>query len=134
MTTKLGVESKIAFLGKVDNEEMLAYYHACDIFVLPSIANSEAFGIVQLEAMACGKPIINTYLPTGVPWVSRNGETGITVPPADSTTLAKAINRLFEDSNLRKKYHRNALRRVKEYFGVTRMIKDVYRVYEDVLR
>lgn len=131
---ELQLESKVAFLSKVEDQKMAAYYHSCDVFVLPSVASSEAFGIVQLEAMACGKPVINTALPTGVPWISRNGQTGITVSPADSMALAKAINKLFEDLDLRVKYGRNAFKRVKEYFTVSQMTDEVYKVYEKVLR
>jgi rhamnosyl/mannosyltransferase len=127
------LEDKVAFIGRVEDQGMAAYYHSCDVFVLPSIARSEAFGIVQLEAMACGKPVINTDLPTGVSHVSRNGETGITVPPADPAALTEAMNRLFEDSDLRQKCGANARRRVEERFGAARMIEDVFGVYERVL-
>lgn len=131
--TELGIEDKVVFLGKLQDRDMAVYYHACDIFVLPSIARSEAFGIVQLEAMACGKPVVNTDLPTGVPGVSRSGETGITVPPADSTALSEAINKLLTDSNFRKTCGGNARRRVEERFSMSRMIDDVYKVYQKVL-
>lgn len=130
---ELGIEDKVAFLGRVRDQEMAAYYHSCDAFVLPSIARSEAFGIVQLEAMACGKPVINTELPTGVPRVSRNGETGITVPPADPVALSRAINKLLTDSALRQTYGGNARRRVEDHFSLSRMINDVYRIYQKVL-
>jgi len=133
LAAELGIEDKVAFLGRIQDREMAAYYHSCDVFVLPSIARSEAFGIVQLEAMACGKPVINTDLPTGVPKVSRNGETGITVPPADPAALTEAINNLLEDSDLRQEYGSNARRRVEERFSIKRMLDDVYRVYEKVL-
>ena len=133
LAAELGVEEKVVFLGRIPDRDMAAYYHSCDVFVLPSIACSEAFGIVQLEAMACGKPVINTDLPTGVPWVSRNGETGITVPVADPAALSGAINKLLRDPNLRQEYGANARRRVEEHFSLRRMIDDLYRVYEKVL-
>jgi len=133
LAAELGIEDKVAFLGRIPDPDMPAYYHSCDVFVLPSIARSEAFGIVQLEAMACGKPVINTDLPTGVPWVSRDGETGITVPVADPAALSGAINKLLNDPNLRQEYGANARRRVEEHFSLRRMIDDLYQVYENVL-
>ena len=89
-----GVAGKVIFLRGVDN--VVPYLHAADIFVLPSIERSEAFGIVQLEAMACGTPVINTRIASGVPFVSKDGVSGITVPPLDSAALQSAINLPFE--------------------------------------
>ena len=71
-----GLADRIEFLGQLSDEEVVRYYHACDVFVLPSITNAEMFGVVQLEAMACRKPVISTNLPTGVPWVNQHGKTG----------------------------------------------------------
>jgi glycosyltransferase involved in cell wall biosynthesis len=85
------------FTGEVSDAEMHAHFLACDMLVLPSVTPAEAFGFVQLEAMACGKPVISTSLPTGVPWVN---ETGIVVPPLDVDALRDAIRRLAGDPAL----------------------------------
>jgi rhamnosyl/mannosyltransferase len=132
LANKMGIKDKIVFVGRVDDEDLVSYYHACSIFALPSIANSEAFGIVQLEAMACGKTVINTNLPTGVPYVSLNGETGITVPPRDSSALADALNVLLNNADLCEKYGLNARKRVEEEFTMKLMMDRVLSVYKQV--
>lgn len=130
LSIDLNTESKIVFLDRVEDKDMIAYYHACDIFVLPSIAKTEAFGLVQLEAMACGKPVINTNLPTGVPYVSQNKVTGLTVPVKDIEALTNAINKLLNNPNLRKKYGENGRKRVEREFKKEIMINKVFDVYK----
>ncbi|MCX5796864.1 MAG: glycosyltransferase [Elusimicrobia bacterium] len=93
-----GLRDRVSFLSNVS--DLRPYYQAADVFVLPSITRAEAFGIVQLEAMACGVPVVNTALATGVQFVSPDGLTGMTVPPGDSAALAGAINRLVDDRGL----------------------------------
>ncbi len=121
-----GLAEKVHFLGFLSDEELRQAYADCDIFVLPSVVKSEAFGIVQLEAMVYGKPVINTNLPSGVPHVSIDGETGLTVPPSDVKALAKAINRLAEDKELREELGRNAAERVREKFSEKKIIRSLY--------
>ena len=94
--------------------------------MLPSVANSEAFGIVQQEAMVYGKPVINTSLPTGVPHVSLDGVTGITVPPEDVPALAQAIQKLADDKALREQYGRAAAKRVEEEYEEADVVEKVY--------
>ena len=119
----LGIEKRVHFLGRRMTPELRDMFADCDIFVLPSVANSEAFGIVQLEAMFYGKPVINTALPTGVPLVSLHGETGLTVPPSDADALAAAMDRLLSDDALREQYGKAARERVLKEFLLDTVMK-----------
>jgi glycosyltransferase involved in cell wall biosynthesis len=125
-----GVASRIEFLGEMQPRDIVPYYHAADLFVLPSIARSEAFGIVQLEAMACGKPVVNTNLASGVPFASLDGVTGITVHPASADALANGINRLLGDDRLRAAYGEAARRRVQSEFTLDTMVQRTRELYE----
>jgi rhamnosyl/mannosyltransferase len=129
--SELGLGNRITLMGDVD--DLVPYYHAADIFVLPSIARTEAFGIVQLEAMACYTPVINTNIDSGVPFVSPDGVTGLTVNPASASELADAINRLTSDRELRKRYGQAARARVETHFSVKAMTQQTLRLYSDVL-
>lgn len=126
-----GVENRVAFLGDVP--DVVPYYHAADLFVLASVARSEAFGIVQLEAMSCGKPVINTQLASGVPFVSVDGATGLTVAPANPDELAGAINSLLNDPARRALYGQAAQRRVRQEFTVAKMAERTLQLYGDVM-
>jgi glycosyltransferase involved in cell wall biosynthesis len=103
LAVRLEVRDRLRFLGKLSREEDLAaHYLAADAFWFPSNARSEAFGLVQVEAMASGCPVINTSIPnSGVPWVSRHEESGLTVPVDDPAAFAAAARRLLEESGLR---------------------------------
>ncbi|HOW13090.1 MAG TPA: glycosyltransferase [Candidatus Pacearchaeota archaeon] len=113
LINKLGLENKVFIISSVKN--LIPYYYACDVFVLPSIFKSETFGIVLLEAMACGKPIISTELGTGTSWININNQTGFVVDPQNSKELAEKIDLILKDANLRKKFEANALRRAKDF-------------------
>jgi rhamnosyl/mannosyltransferase len=98
----LGVRDRVVFLGAMPYQRIVPYYLAADAFWFPSIAKSEAFGLVQVEAMACGVPVINAAIPdSGVPWVSPGGVSGLTVPVDDPSALAAAANRLLDEPGLR---------------------------------
>ena len=123
---KQKMTDRVHFLGFLPDDDLRAAFRDCDIFVLPSVANSEAFGIVQLEAMVYSKPVINTSLPTGVPYVSKDGESGITVKPSDEKELAQAINKLAENPELREKYGKEAYSRICRYFDNSVVLDKIY--------
>lgn len=127
-----GIEDRVHFMGVLSDADLKAAFSDCDLFILPSVENSEAFGIVQMEAMTYGKPVINTSLPTGVPYVSPDGVSGITVPPRDENALAEAINRLVHDDELRCRYGRNAYDLVREKYDMNRVMEKISDIYEEL--
>ncbi len=131
--TQLGLDSRVEFLGQVPAETLIAYYRAADVFVLPSTESTEAFGVVQVEAMACGVPVVSTDLSTGVPWVNEHGVTGLVVPPGDRHALARAIRTLLADPALRLKMGKAGRRRAGERFTASRMVADFIDVIESVV-
>ena len=126
------VTSRVHFLGHLDDDEVIAHLHACDVFVLPSVTRAETFGVVQLEAMACGKPVVSTDLPTGVPWVNRHEHTGLVVPPGDAQALASALTTLVSDGSMRQRMGELARRRVEQEFLAERMAHHTAALYRDV--
>jgi glycosyltransferase involved in cell wall biosynthesis len=130
---ELGVLAKTRFFGEVSQSWLRILLHATDIFVLPSIDCCETFGIGQLEAMACSKPVISTDLPTGVRSVNRHGITGFVVPPSEPDALASAINRLLSNPHLCAEFGTTARRRVESEFSAEVMVSKTLEVYHEVL-
>jgi glycosyltransferase involved in cell wall biosynthesis len=128
-----GLADRVEFLGQVSEPDLIAYYHASDVFVLPSITNQEMFGLVQLEAMACRKPVISTDLPTGVPWVNQHGKTGYTVFPGNSEELARSIQCLLASPALRQEMGKAGRLRVEQQFTSLKMAEGMLQVYEETL-
>jgi rhamnosyl/mannosyltransferase len=131
LATRNGAAHKVAFVGAP--ADLMPYYHAADVFVLAAVARSEAFGLVQLEAMAAGKPVLNTRLASGVPFASLDGVTGITVPPADSDALAGALNRLLADPELRARFGQAGRERVRQEFSAPLAARRTMEIYRSVL-
>jgi len=128
-----GIAARVHFLSEIPDDDLPAYYHAADVFVLPSTHRSEAFGIVQLEAMASGLPVVSTNLPTGVPWVNQHGITGLVVPPANPSALAQALQQLGQDRALRESFGSAGKRRVAETFSIEQMVESFRQLIEDVV-
>lgn len=131
MVKRYGLSKRVHFLGFLSDEQLKQAYADCDMFILPSVARSEAFGIVQLEAMIYGKPVINTNLESGVPYVSIHGKTGITVKAGNPSQLASAINLLCENKALRECFGNSARERVLKYFNEDDIVKKLCRIMID---
>jgi glycosyltransferase involved in cell wall biosynthesis len=126
-----GIVRRVTFLSPQSDDELSAWYHAADVFCLPSVARSEAFGLVQIEAHAAGTPVVSTDLPTGVPYANPDGVTGLTVPPGDAAALAAALNRLLGDDALRAWLGGHAQARARREFTVPRMVGRTLDVYAE---
>lgn len=128
---KLGISERVRFIRQFTEKEKMQLYRDCDAFILPSISKNEAFGLVQLEAMAYGKPVINTDLDSGVPEVSLHNVTGLTVPPNDSVQLARAMERLIHDDDLCRSFGAAAVQRAVSFSE--NFADQLYAVYEEAL-
>jgi len=126
---KLNLENKVFLISPVEN--LIPYYYACDLFVLPSITKSEAFGIVLLEAMACGKPLISTNIGTGTSFINQDGITGFVIEPRNSKLLSEKINEILSNKELKEKFSRNSLQRAQE-FSKEKFIEKLLKELKDL--
>lgn len=131
LADELGVSDRLHFVDKVDDAELAAWYRAADLFCLPSVARTEAYGLVQLEAHVSGIPVVSTDLPTGVPWVNQHGETGLVVAPGDPVALADALQTLLDDDETRKRMGARARERVLAEFTIPVMLDRIVAVYAE---
>lgn len=130
---EVGVSDRVVFKWQVSQDELVGAYRAATALWFPSNARSEAFGLVQVEAMASGCPVINTAIPnSGVTWVSRDGIEGFTVPINDSWALADAANRLLREPHLRGKFAIASQARATQ-FDQMLMAQESLRIYERVI-
>jgi rhamnosyl/mannosyltransferase len=129
-----GLEARIIFTGRLSDVDVAAYMAEATLFCLPSTNRAEAFGMVLLEAMVAGLPIVSTDIPgSGVPWVNAHGETGLNVPVHQPAALAEAINRLLSDRKLARRYGEAGRRRFEAHFTADRMVEQTLEVYRRVL-
>lgn len=114
MVKDLGIEDNVVFTGFLSDSRLLALYHECDVFVLPSL--HEGFPTVCAEAQACEKPVISTGT-ASMPEVIRDNETGIIVKPRDPEALTDALKRLLHDPMLRKRLGKSGRKRIVQFFS-----------------
>lgn len=128
----IGVKNKIEWLGEISDNELKAYYLACDMLVLASCQNSEAFGLVILEAQAFSKPIISTNLSTGISFINQHQETGLVVPASDVFALRQGIRTLLGSPELGYEYGRNGRRRLEQEFTSRIMARKFLTLYQAI--
>ena len=133
LTESLGIQEQVHFLGEVSDEDLPKQYHQATMFVLPSNARSEAFGMVLLEAMASGLPCVSTELGTGTSWVVQHGVTGQVVPAKAPAAMAKAIRAMLSDPAQLAEMGQAGRQRVEEEFTYQRMNERVMAVYQDLV-
>lgn len=129
LAVSLGIsESSIIFAGKIDGYDLPGYYNLADVLVLPSTSSGEAFGMVLLEAMSCGTPVIASNL-RGVRSIVSDQANGLLANPGDAVDLASKLNSLLEDDSALEAYKINARKIVEQKYSLGRvsgLLKDVY--------
>lgn len=128
---KIGVHKKAIFVGRISDSELQTYYALSDLLVLPS-TSTEMFGLVLIEAMACGKPVIATNLP-GVRTVVDNGKNGFLVDPKDVEALSSKIEYLLENEDVRRKFGREGRKKAEMYYSWGKIGKKLESIYLEVL-
>ena len=130
---ELGLGHRVKLLGKVPQEDLPSYYGACDLFCMSSVMKTEAFGIVQIEAMSEGRPLIATKIPaSGVSWVNEDGISGINVEPRDSKAIAEAIKSITKDEATWRRYSDGARQRFAKYFTKEKMLDGCLALYSEL--
>lgn len=129
---RLGLQDKVFLLGRIDDDKFDAYYNACDAFCLSSIWKTEAFAIVQIEAMSLGKPIVATQIPeSGVSWVNAHGVSGLNVPVENPEALAEALVKVLD---AKEEFGARAKQRFEENFTFEKMTEGCLINYAEVLK
>jgi rhamnosyl/mannosyltransferase len=132
LAVTLGVADRVKFVGNIATQEIKIWMHAARVFALPSRTIAEAFGIVQIEAMSAGLPIVNTNLPSAVPHIARDGMEGLTVSPDNPAELAAALERLLDDPELAKRLGAAARVRARTEYGESAFLERISTIYEEV--
>lgn len=129
----LGLAERVKLLGYLRDDELPLYFGGCDLFCLSSVMKTEAFGIVQIEAMSCGKPVVATRIPqSGVSWVNEDGVSGLNAEPGDAGSLAQCIKDVLENEDDYRRYCDGALQRYNSLFTKEKMISNCLEMYKQM--
>lgn len=129
-----GIKDRVVLVGRLDDAALHTLFERAMLYCLPSTCRAEAFGVVLLEAMTYGLPIVATDIPgSGVPWVNQNGSSGLNVPVGDPVALAEACNQILASSELRGRLSEGARHRFVADFTEEVSVKRIMYVYDQML-
>jgi len=128
LAVKLNLEKKVEFRGKLTDEELVRSYQNSDLLILPSINNNEAFGLVLIEAMACGVPVIASNLP-GVRNVFNNHQQGLLVEPGNADDLKKKLEFIFNNEEMRRLMSLSARKLAEDKYDIEIMKKKLTKLF-----
>ncbi len=131
----LGLADRVSMPGFMPESNLHALISSCDCLCLPSIERTEAFGLVLLEAMCYGKPVVASDIPgSGIGWVVENGVTGFLVPPGDPVSLARSVSVLLTQPELKVKMGAAALDRFMRLFQIDHIAQEIVLIYHRMLK
>ncbi len=130
----LGLTERVHLLGNISDSKLCVLLQQATVFCLPSVDRGEAFGIVLLEAMRYGVPLISTdIIGSGTSWVNQNDVTGLVVPPASPASLAGAIRNILNHPEDAIRYGQAGKQRIKDEFTISKIAKSINQIYEKTL-
>ena len=128
----LGIAGHVAFRGVLTFDELVGAYQQASVVVLPSTTDSESFGMVLIEAMACGTPVIGSSV-GGIPFVVDDGRDGLLVPPADPERLAAACLEILGAPDRAAEMGRRGCRKVRDHYTWTAQVARYQAILGDLL-
>ena len=129
----LGLSDNVSLLGFLPESDLHALISTCDCLCLPSVERTEAFGMVLLEAMRCGKPVVASDIHgSGIGWVVEDGVTGFLVPPGDPAQLAGSLRMIIDRPELKSQMGRSALERFQEVFQIDHIAREIILLYHQI--
>jgi glycosyltransferase involved in cell wall biosynthesis len=136
LSNRLNLADTVTYIDKVPQEKLLEFYASADLFVLPSIVNekgeTEGLGVVLLEAMACGLPVIGSAV-GGIPDIIKDGDTGLLARQKEPESLAEKITQIFSDESLRRKLVENGYQMVEKNFSWDTISEKFIELYREAL-
>ena len=130
-----GLQGRVQLPGRVSADRLRELFLDCDLFCLPSVERTEAFGMVLLEAMSLGKPLVTTKISgSGVSEVNVDGVTGLQVPPGDAEALANTLSNLQHNPDMRLKMGVFAQKRFDERFHICSVVAQTTELYREVIK